>query len=105
MNPLKALSQQARRILYQMMICMMISWWLLYLYIDRHNELTELRIEIPALVKEVRSIQEENARLKYDIDQFESPIHLMDLANKPEFSHLKSPYLNEIVQLPEGKKR
>lgn len=102
-NPLKALSTQARTIILQVMICMIIAWWTLYLYIDRHNELTELRIEIPALMKEVRSLQEENARLKYDIDQFESPIHLMELANKPEFSHLKSPYINEVMILPQGK--
>lgn len=74
----------------------------LYVYIDRQNSLTELRLHIPALEKEVRKIQKENIKLSYEINQFESPIHLMMLARKPEFGHLKYPTLDKIVILPEG---
>lgn len=83
-------------------ICIVIASFTLYAYIDKQNELTELRLAIPALEKEVRHIQEENTRLKYEINSFESPIHLMELARKPEFGHLKSPYLNQVLILPEG---
>lgn len=69
-------------------------------YIDKQNEVTELRLAIPVLAKDVRSIQEENIRLKYEIESFESPIHLMELMRKPEFGHLKYPYLTEEIFLP-----
>lgn len=71
----------------------------LYAYIEKHNELTELRIALPTLAKEVHAIHEENKRLGYEIDRFESPIHLMELSKKPEFSHLKYPYQDDIVKL------
>jgi hypothetical protein len=55
-------------------------------YIDKQNQLTELRLMIPTLAKEAK----------------ESPIHLMELARKPEFSHLRWPYLNEVITLQQG---
>lgn len=58
----------------------------------------EHRFAIPEAEKKLREIQAENNRLQYDIDQFESPLHLMELARKPEFSHLKAPYLQDIVE-------
>ena len=72
---------------------------MLYLYIDKQNRLTELRRRIPELEKEVRYLQDENIRLKYEIDQFESPVHLMELAEKPEFGHLKYPTLDKVIIL------
>lgn len=81
--------------------CIVIAGIALYAYIDKQNELTELRIAIPFLSKELKAIQEENTRLQYEIDRFESPIRLMELMRKPEFSHLKYPYLPEIIILPE----
>jgi hypothetical protein len=73
---------------------------MLYTYIDKHNELVELRLLIPQVSKDLKAIQEENMRLKYEIDRFESPIHLMELARKPEFSHLKYPQVSEVILLP-----
>lgn len=86
----------------QVFLCILIAGITLFLYIDKLNALTELRLEIPALAKEVKQIQEENIRLRYEIDQFESPIHLMELARKPEFSHLKYPHFDDEIVL-EGK--
>jgi hypothetical protein len=89
--------------LVQVFLCILIAGFTVYAYIDKHNELTELRLAIPALAKEVKQIQEENIRLMYDINQFESPIHLMQLARKPEFGHLKYPYFEDEIILLEGK--
>lgn len=86
----------------QIFICIITASLTLYFYIDKQNELTQLRLSVPALTKEVKQIHEENIRLQYEIDQFESPIHLMELARKPEFGHLKYPNLDQIVILPEG---
>lgn len=82
-------------------ICILTACSTLYLYIDKHNDLVELRLAIPGLAKEVKTLHEENTRLKYQIDRFESPIHLMELARKPEFSHLKFPRAQDVVLLRE----
>lgn len=86
----------------QMFICIVVAGLSLYIYIDKQNDLTQLRLSVPALNKELKQIQEENVRLQYEIDRFESPIHLMELARKPEFGHLKYPHVDEILILPEG---
>lgn len=85
----------------QILLCIFAAWLTLYFFIAKQNELTELRLAIPLLSKEAKALQEENRRLKYEIEQFESPVHLMELARKPEFSHLKYPKLDEIVILKE----
>lgn len=82
--------------------CLVIGGALL-LYIEQLNELTRLRLEIPQLVRDVKAIQEENERMQYEIDRFESPIYLMEMLKKPEFSHLKFPRQSEIVVLEELK--
>lgn len=81
-------------------ICIFAAGVAVFAYIDKQNDLTELRLAIPALAKEVKSIQEENTRLRYEIERFESPIHLMELMRKPEFGHLKYPYLKDEIFLP-----
>lgn len=86
----------------RILLCIVVASLTLYMYIEKQNELTELRLAIPALSKEVKSIQEENNRLRYEIDRLESPIVLMEVMNKPEFTHLKYPYLNEEIFLPKG---
>lgn len=80
-------------------ICIFAAGFTLYWYVDKQNELTELRLAIPALSKVVKEIHDENIRLKYEIDSFESPIHLMELARKPEFGHLKYPYIKDEIFL------
>lgn len=88
--------------LLQLFFCIGIVGVCLYVYIDHQNDVTELRLAIPVLEKEVKRIQEENTQLQYEIDLIENPIHLMDLVRQPEFSYLKYPHLNEIITLPEG---
>lgn len=85
----------------RVMICIFAAGFTLYLYIEKQNELTELRLYLPVLSKEVKRIQEENTRLTYEIDHFESPIHLMELARKPEFSHLKYGFVKDVIILTE----
>ncbi len=73
----------------------------LYSFIDMQNEVTEFRIRLPQLAKEIKAVEEENDRLRYEIEQFENPQHLMQLARRPEFSHLKHPLLKEILTVKE----
>lgn len=85
----------------QILLCIFAAGIALYAYIDKQNDLTELRLVIPTLGKEVKRIQKENIRLQYEVDRFESPIHLMELLRKPEFSHLKYPHVDDVVVIEE----
>ncbi|MFN4173543.1 MAG: hypothetical protein ACK4HV_00355 [Parachlamydiaceae bacterium] len=66
------------------------------LYIEKINQLTALRLELPQLEKELKELEEENKRLRFEINQFESPLYLMELLKKPEFSHLRFPQSHEV---------
>lgn len=89
------------RLYFQIFLCLVMAAWTLYAFIEKQNQVTELRLAIPILAKKVKKIKEENSRLQYEIDQFESPIHLMELARKPEFSHLKYPYTKDVIVIDE----
>jgi hypothetical protein len=70
--------------------------------LNTQNLLTHLKIRLPEVEKEIQLIREENRRLAYEVDQFESPNHLIELAHRPEFSHLRHPLLREILTVPEA---
>ncbi len=89
-------------LLIKVVVCATSFCGALYAYLQQQNDLTLLRIELPALTDEVRLLQEENMRLALEIDQFENPKHLMQLAQRPEFTHLKHPMIDEIIVMNEG---
>lgn len=88
-------------LLIRLLICIFVLGGLLYLYIDKQNDLTELKIQIPKLVRSLRVIEEENTQLRYEIEKLENPQRLIDLLRQPEFSHLKHPLVNEVVMVYE----
>jgi hypothetical protein len=90
------------RRLLQLFFCIIVVGLFLYIYIDKQNDVTELRLAIPNLEKEVKRYHEENTRLQYEINLIENPIHLMELVRQPEFSYLKYPHLDQVIILPEG---
>ncbi|MFS8563891.1 MAG: hypothetical protein LVR00_06080 [Rhabdochlamydiaceae bacterium] len=47
-------------------------------------------------------MQEKNTQLKYEIERFENPEHLMELAREQRFSHLMHPLMNDVLMLREG---
>ncbi len=83
-------------------LCILCAGVLLYFYIEKQNELTRLRLQIPVLSKEIHTLKESNTRLSYEIELFESPEHLLQLSRRSEFSHLKHPLLKEIISLSQG---
>ncbi len=89
-------------LLLKLGICLGVLGLCLYSYLETQNELTQLKIRIPDVEKEIKIVREENRRLAYEIDQFENPAHLIELAHHPEFSHLKHPLLREILTVPEA---
>lgn len=84
-------------ILLRVWLCIFIFTCLLYGIIHKQNQLTRIRREIPVLMKEVRAIEEENTRLQYEVDSFESPMNLIELLRKPQYSHLKFPYRKDVT--------
>lgn len=89
-------------LIIKVLICALSFGGVLYAYLEQQNDLTKLKIGLPELSKEVRVLEEENTRLRYEIEQFENPKHLMELAKRPEFSHLKHPIINEVLVMQMG---
>lgn len=71
----------------------------LYRYIDEQNQVTELLLSLPQLEREIHEIEEENARLRFSIERWESPSHLLELARQNEYTHLKMPITSEVLTL------
>ena len=92
---------KGREIILQVSLCIGLLGICLFSYLEKQNQLTELRIYVPKLVKEMRAVKEKNIELNYQIQQFERPDHLMQLASDPKFSHLKYPVQSEVLVLHE----
>lgn len=88
--------------LFKLGLCFCVLGICLYSYLNMQNEVTLAKIQLPEIEKEIRLIQEENRRLIYQIEQFENPAHLMELAHHPEYAHLKHPLIKEILTVPEA---
>lgn len=82
--------------LLRVISCLLFFCFFLYLYIDKHNAITKLRLKIPPLADDVRELEQEEKRFLYRKARFEDPAHLMELLRKPEFSYLKKPSLDNI---------
>lgn len=82
-------------------ICIFAAGLTLFLHIHKKNQITAMQLAIPALDSQVKILSEENERLQYEIDRFESPLHLMELLRKPEFSHLKYPFAKDVIVIPQ----
>lgn len=91
-----------RGIVIRILLCIGVFGGCLYSYLDQQNQLTSLRLHIPVVAKEVKDLNEEDVRLQFEIDLFESPQHLMELMALSEYSHLKHPLTKHVVQLSEG---
>jgi len=89
-------------ILYRLGLCLFVFGICLFSYLDKRNDLTQKRMHLPALQKEVIALKEQIKKLQYEVEQFESPTHLMELARLPEYSHLKHPFVRDILTAPEA---
>lgn len=76
--------------------CFFLSIGVFYAYLEEQNAYTRLRIQIPKMQKALSVLEEENARLIFEIDQFEHPANLKDLRKHIEFFHLKYPVSDKI---------
>ncbi len=62
----------------------------------RMRSVLDLKVKSPKLENLVRFIEEDNQRLKLEQASFEDPKRLMQLKDKPEYSHLKFLKKNEV---------
>lgn len=92
----------AKNLLTKIGCLLLASGVCLYSYFNQQNELTQMKIRLPELEKKVRSVREEAGRLRYEVDRFENPTHLIEIAHSPEYSHLKHPLLKEIFTVSES---
>ncbi len=91
-----------KSLMFKILLCLLVFGLCLYSYMDKQNELTSLKIELPKIAKEINDTKEEIKKMKYEIEMFESPAHLMELVRKPEFGHLKHPFVDDVLTLPQG---
>lgn len=90
-----------REMFWKLAVCVMCGGGCLYAHLHQTNRCTHLKMKLPALETEVREMQESNHRLAYQIEQFENPSHLIELARRPEFGHLRHPLLREVLTVSE----
>lgn len=86
-----------RGLLLRLLICILAIGGFLYTYIDKQNDLTELKIKVPELAAKLRTLEEDNAQLSLEIERLENPTRLIALLKEKEYSHLHYPYLNEVM--------
>ncbi|MFZ4100286.1 MAG: hypothetical protein ACOYKZ_08195 [Chlamydiia bacterium] len=80
-------------------LCLLLTAFLVYCWLDRKNGLQKLRLELPALQEEIVELQREESRIRYEIDAFEHPSHLTRLLQEPRYAHLVYPKLPEVLFL------
>jgi len=91
-----------KAIIFKILICLFVSGICLYSYVDKQNELTSLKIEVPKIAKEIEDLKEEIQKFQYEVEMFENPAYLMQLIRQPEFGHLKHPFVKDVLTMPEG---
>ncbi|HEU64769.1 MAG TPA: hypothetical protein ENH96_05230 [Chlamydiae bacterium] len=91
-----------KNIIFKILICLSTFGMCLFSYIEKQNELTSLKIEVPKIAKQVKNLDEEIRKIQYEVEMFENPAYLMQLVRKPEFGHLKHPFVEDVLTVPEG---
>ena len=86
----------------RMVCCLAVFALYLYHIIHKQNAINYLSMQIPKLSKDLRSLEEDNLRLRFVIDSFESPDHLMQLVKLQEYRHLRHPSSHEVFNVAEG---
>lgn len=91
-----------KELILRLLICLAVSSLFFYQIIQKQNQINYLSLQIPKLTKDLKTLEEENLKLQFHIDSFESPDHLMHLVKLNAFSHLRYLDGKEVMQLPEG---
>ncbi len=82
--------------------CVAVFGWGLFSYLNKQQELAQIKVQLPELEKRLHLIQEENRRMLCEIEELENPSRLIEIVHRPEFGYLKHPLLREILTVPEA---
>lgn len=88
--------------IFKLFICLFTFAICLYSFIEKQNQLTSLKIELPKVAKEIDDLKDEIQKIQYEVGLFENPAYLMQLVRQPEFGHLKHPFVEDVLNMPEG---
>lgn len=89
-------------VLLRLLLCVSVFALYLYQVIQKQNVLNYFSLQIPRLGRDVKSLEEENTKYRFEIEKFESPQNLIQLARTEQFTNLRYPSIKEILSLPEG---
>ena len=91
-----------KKLVCQLLICITCCVFFLYGGIKNQNDLCDASLKIPALAKELKTIEEESSHLTFELQKLESPERLIALLKTERYSHLKFPTNTSILHKPEG---
>lgn len=83
--------------LVKIFICIFCFGVSLYIYLDKLNSQSELKVQVPQIAKEIELIEQDLVNLNYQIESFKNPTHLLNLALRPEFGHLKFSRQSDVM--------
>ncbi len=81
--------------------CILLLGAFLLHHVERQNELTRLRLEIPQIDMQWRALQERALQLRGKVLSRQTPRALLAQLQKPEFAHLKNPPPDKVWILDE----
>ena len=84
---------------WRLFTCLSLLCCALSRYIDKQNDLTKLRLEIPCLWAQLRRVEQENVSLHFLLEKLENPEHLLQIASLPEYQYLEYPSEEKISVL------
>jgi len=89
-------------ILFRIFLCLGTLFLFAFLSIRKENEITAHRLMIPQMNKEVKVLAEENTRLVFEKERFESPENLLRLASSSQYTTLHFPIATNVPVFPKG---
>lgn len=83
----------------RIILCIIFLGFWLFAAVEHQNRLTDLKMQIPILTKQVEILKEKQSALLYEVEQFEDPTNLLHLSQQPEYGHLKYPFQEQIFMI------
>lgn len=91
-----------KALLVKLIICFAAFSFYLYSVLERQNYLNYLSYKLPLVEKELKTLEEDNVKLSYQIEEFSDPNNLLQLIKENTYSHLRYPVQQDILKLDEG---
>lgn len=83
----------------KILICVISFSVALCAYLNARNDVTSLMIELPRISHELSLIEEKNTILKFEVEKFENPSHLLNLLNTCEYAHLVPTEADTVIAI------